>query len=222
MRCPGVCLPFARGRVRRIVGNEGLGRVEADDLLRQPRRGVLSGELGDGELAGADVDPGQPPALAEPVHRRQVAILPGGEEGRVGNRAGADDAGDRPLDQPAAGRGHLLGDGDGVSRRQQSPQIVVERVMGDARHRRASGAAEGARGQGDARVPRQDRGVLVEGLVEVAEAVEEDRAGMLRLQVEVLPARGNEVRLVRIAPVGVLGTIDTCGPGAGHGRSIRG
>ena len=83
-------------------------------------------------------------------------------------------------------------------------------------------ATEGARGQGDARVPRQDRGVFVEGLVEVTETVEEDRTGMLRLQIEILPARGNEVLLVRIAPVGVLGTINTCGPGAGHGRSIRG
>ena len=49
--------------------------------------------------------------------------------------------------------------------------------------------------------------VLVEGLVEVAEAVEEDRTGMLRLQIEVLPPRGNQVLLIRVAPVGVVGTI---------------
>src|SRR5918992_2178012 len=100
--------PFIRGRVGCIVGNESLGWIEADHLLRQPRRGVLSGKLGDGELAGADVDPGKPPAFAELVESRQVAILPSGEEGRVGNRAGADDTSDRPLNQPATGRGHLL------------------------------------------------------------------------------------------------------------------
>ena len=35
-------------------------------------------------------------------------------------------------------------------------------------------------------------GVVVEGLVEIAEAVEEDGVRVLRLQVEVLPARGDE------------------------------
>ena len=202
----------ARWRVRRIVRNEGFGRVEADDLLRQPRHGVIAGELGDGELPGADVDPGQSPAFPELVDRRQIAVLPSGEESQVGNRAGTDHAGDRPLDQTAAGRGHLLGDGDGVSRRQQSPQIVVERVMGDARHRRASRAAERARGQGDARVPRQDLGVLVERLVEVTEPVEEDRTGMLRLQIEILPARGDEIFAVR----GFTGAVRILGTGAGH------
>ena len=204
---------FARWRVRRIVRNEGFGRVEADDLLRQPRHGVLSGKLGDGKLPGADVDPGQSPAFAELVDRRQVAVLPGREEGEVGNRAGTDDAGDRALDQTAAGRGHLLGDGDGVSRRQQSSQIVVERVMGDAGHRRASRAAERARGQGDARVPRQDPGVLVEGLVEVTEPVEEDRPGMLRLQIEILPARRNESFALR----GFTSAVHSLDTGAGHG-----
>src|SRR5215210_2670433 len=99
--------PFARRRVWCIVGNEGLGRVEADDLLRQPGAGVLSGKLRDGELTGADVDPGEPPAFTEHVESRQIAILTSREEGRVGNGARADHAGDGALDQPAAGRGHL-------------------------------------------------------------------------------------------------------------------
>ena len=34
--------PFALGRVRGIVRNEGFGRVEAHHLLRQPRHGILS------------------------------------------------------------------------------------------------------------------------------------------------------------------------------------
>ena len=156
MRWPGVCRPLPGGGSGASSGTSVSAGLRRTTSSASRAAASCSGELGDGELAGADVDPGQPPAFAELVHRRQVAVLPGGEERRVGNGAGADDAGDRPLDQTAAGRGHLLGDGDGVSRRQQSPQIVVERVMGDAGHRRAPGAAEGARGQGDTRVPRQD------------------------------------------------------------------
>src|SRR5215217_1047859 len=50
-----------------------------------PGGGVLSGKLRDGELTGADVDPSEPPAFAELVESRQIAILTSGEEGRVGN-----------------------------------------------------------------------------------------------------------------------------------------
>ena len=95
----------AGGRVRRIVWHERLGRIETDDLLGQPRRGILAAELGDGELAGADVDPGQAPASRSNWwHRRQKAVLPGGQERRIGDGAGGQDAGDGSLHQPASRR----------------------------------------------------------------------------------------------------------------------
>ena len=87
-----------------------------------------------------------------------------------------------PLDQPVARLADLLGDRDGVAGGEQPRQVVVERVVGDAGHRHPAVAAEGARGQGDPGVAGDDAGVLVEGLVEVAEAVEQDRVGMLRLR----------------------------------------
>ena len=80
VRCPGVCV-FTRGGSGASSGTRRFGRVEADDLLRQPRHGVLSGKLGDGELPGADVDPGQSPAFAEVMDCREIAVLPGREEG---------------------------------------------------------------------------------------------------------------------------------------------
>jgi hypothetical protein len=52
---------------------------------------------------------------------------------------------------------------------------------------------------------------------EVTEPVEEDRARMLRLQIEILPARGDESFTVR----GFTGTVHMLDTGAGHVRDLR-
>ena len=105
----------------------------------------------------------------------------------------------------------------GMTRGKQSVEVVVEGMVGDARHRDSSGAAEGARRQRDAGVASQGVGVVVERLVEIAEAVEQDGVRVLRLQVEVLAARGDErFRVV------LLGRSAAGGPGAGHGGEYTG
>jgi hypothetical protein len=105
-----------------------------------------------------------------------------------------------------------------VARGQQPIQVVVERVVGDAGHRRPPGAAEGARGERDAGVPRQDVGIVVERLVEIAEAVEEDSMGVLGLEVEVLAARRDERIALRVGRGSIRGAVGAWARAAGHAR----
>jgi hypothetical protein len=53
--------------------------------------------------------------------------------------------------------------------------------------------AEGARGERDPGVAGDEPGVVVEALVEVTEPVEQDRVRVLALEIEVLPARRDQV-----------------------------
>ena len=200
VRCPGRRLPSGgSGASSGTSVSAGLRRATSSASRAAASSPPSSATANSPVLTSTQASPQR---VAEAMHRRQVAVFARGEQRGIGDRAGGDDAGDGPLDQPAAGRGHLLGDGDGVARGQQAAQIVVEGVVRDARHRRPAGAAERARGQGDAGIPRQDLGVLVEGLVEVAEAIEEDRAGVLRFQLEILPARGDERFARPVLPAG--------------------
>ena len=108
---------------------------------------------------------------------------------------------------------------------QEPVQVVIERMVRDARHRRATGTAEGARGERDPGVPGQNLGVLIKGFVEVPQAVEQDGLGVLRFEVKVLPAGGNQGRsffpwLRAVRSSGVM-KITWSGSGAGHAGSIR-
>jgi hypothetical protein len=217
-----------------IVRQQRLGRGDPGQLLSQPRRGVLPGPLDDAPLAGADVDPGAADPLAAPSDRGQVAALARRQQGGVGDGAGRENAGHLAPDQPLADRPDLLGDGDGVAVGQEAAEVAGQGVVRDAGHRHPPGTAEGAGGEGDPGIAGEGPGVLVEGLVEVAEAVEEEGAGVPRLEVEVLPAGGDEVgggsgveRVGRdglvhgLARVGRRGIARGARGGRGHGRSVR-
>ena len=92
-----------------------------------------------------------------------------------------------PLHQPLCfGLAELLADGDLMSLVYQPRQIVIQGMTRDPRHRDALPLAHLPGGQHDLQLPGGDPGILVEGLVEVAEAEEDDRFRILPLYPKVL------------------------------------
>ena len=150
-----------------------------------------------GELAGGDVGVGQARAQRSAVERQHergevvVALL--GEQSRLDQRARRDHAAHDPRDELLAlGRlvADLLGDGDLVAGVDQLGDVAVDRVVGHAGQRHTLVLADRPRGQDDVADARHDLGVVVEGLVEIAQAEEQDDVGVLLLERQVLAAHG--------------------------------
>jgi hypothetical protein len=81
----------------------------------------------------------------------------------------------------------LLADDDLVAELGEPRDVAARRVVRDAAHRHRVVLALVARGEGQVEQARREHGVLEEHLVEVAEAEEDDRVGILVLDVEELP-----------------------------------
>ena len=159
-------------------GGEDLGRPADERRVEE-----LGAALADPELAGRDVREGEPerrPALDE----RQQEVVGGAlEEGGVRHGAGGDDPDDLAPQEllAAAGRLHLLAEGDLLPRPHEPRDVGLGRVLGDAGH---LGALPG--GERDLEQPGPALGVLEEHLVEVAEPEEQEVIGIAPLQLLVL------------------------------------
>ncbi len=70
--------------------------------------------------------------------------------------------------------------------------IAIDGVIGDAGERHAQPLAHRLRGQREVQLARAELGVVIEGLVEVAEPEEDDGVRVAALDVEVLAADGGE------------------------------
>ena len=112
------------------------------------------------------------------------------EAGAVDDRAGRDDADDIALDK-ALGERRVLGllaDGDLVALGDQAGDVGVARMVGDAAHRclilRRLAAVAGRQRQIE--LARGELGILVEHLIEVAQAEKEDRILILFLDLQIL------------------------------------
>ena len=158
--------------------------------------GVLALKLGDGEFAGRNVgvgDPGGRPRpgceIADRIDRHQVIGLVLGEQFRLGDCAGGDHARDFALDQPASvWLGDLLADGDVIAFFDQPGDIALDGVMRHARHRDALAFADRAAGQHKIKLAGGDFGIVVEHLVKVAQAEQEDTVGILPFNIQILLA----------------------------------
>ena len=110
----------------------------------------------------------------------------------VGERARRHDADDFALDD-ALGLARILdliADGDAEALLHEARDVAVDRVKRHAAHRDAAAVGVlGSRGERELERARGDEGVLVEHLVEVAHAEEQDRVAMLLLGVQILPHR---------------------------------
>ena len=112
------------------------------------------------------------------------------EAGAVDDRAGRDDADDIALDK-ALGERRVLGllaDGDLVALGDQARDVGVARMIGNAAHRRLilRRLAAVAGRQRQIELARGELGILVEHLVEVAQAEKEDRILILFLDLQIL------------------------------------
>ena len=85
----------------------------------------------------------------------------------------------------------LLADRHPVAAADQLLQVRLQRVVRHARQRHPQVLAHRLGRQRDLQLLRDELRVLIEGLVEIAEAKEHDRVGEASLDVQVLPADGS-------------------------------
>ena len=168
--------------------DQELGRPEPLDLRAEGRR--LG--LGDAELAGRGVDPRDPDPRVLPRAvggerdqvRRPVAL----EQPLVERRPRRHDLDDAAVDDPLGGLRvlELLADRDLVPLLDELPHVAVDRLDRHARQRHLGRAAVVARGQRDPQHARGRHRVVLERLVEVPHAEEQDRVPVLLLDARVL------------------------------------
>jgi len=82
----------------------------------------------------------------------------------------------------------LLADGDAIALVEEAGQVGVGGVVRHPGHGHALALPKLAAGEGEVELPRRQPGVLVEHLVEVAEAEPEHRVRVAGFQLEVLAA----------------------------------
>ena len=145
-------------------------------------------KLGGAKFAGGQVERGESGGVSRPRHAGQEVVLLRAEL-CVDRGARRQHARDFALHQLLghARVFHLLADGDLEALADELGDVVVGRVIRHAAHGDGRALFLVARGQRDLQLARGDHGVLEEELVEVAQAKEQKRAGMLFLDRGVLP-----------------------------------
>ena len=167
-----------------ILRQQQLGRLQALDLGLQR---VEIRELRETETAAREIEPREPDARRE-RHGREQPRFPVVEQRRVGQGAGRDDADDFARDGAFARRGiaDLLADRDGLAEPHEPPEVGLHGVHGHAGHRNRLAARLAAARQRDVDELGRAPSVVVEELVEVAHAIEQQRIGEPRLDGVVL------------------------------------
>ena len=115
-----------------------------------------------------------------------------GAEGWVDGGAGCEDPGDFAANDGPGELGvfHLLAEGDAIALAQKALQVDFRGVVWDAAHGLLLLFIAG--GEGELKLAGDEDGVVVEELVEVADAAEHEAVGILLLSREVLPHDGRE------------------------------
>ena len=141
-------------------------------------------------MAGRHVAKGRACVLLIQKETAEEVAAPVVKAGAVDDRAGRDDADDVALDK-ALGKRRVLGllaDGNLVALGDETGDVSVARMVGDAAHRRLilRRLAAVAGRQREVQLARGELGVLVEHLIEVAQAEKEDRILILFLDLQIL------------------------------------
>ena len=192
------------GRRLGLLRDHDLGRLEAPEFVVE----IGGGHLAKLELAGRKVDDGEP-ERGLPGDRHHVVVAPRREQLVLEYGARGDDLDDVAPHDPLCFRRvlELLADRHAAAHLEQTRDVLVHRLYWDTRKRHVPLAAVVARGERESEQAAPLLRVLEEHLVEIADPEEEERIGVARLDVEILP----DERRVR---AGVRG-------GRGHRRLTR-
>ena len=180
---PGEC----RGSGGGVFGQQAFGGRDPRQLIGQLGRG----KMGRHEAARRNLHPGQADRIAG-RNGGQVVALAGIEQGVVGDRAGRDDPRHFALDESLGQLGifDLFADGGPEAGGDQLGQVAFQLVVGKAGHGRAVLALV-ARGEGQVEHAGGGLRVLVEHLVEVAHAKQQQGVGACPLGLLVLLHHGS-------------------------------
>ena len=189
---------------RAVGGNDDFRRSQTAERLGHPRR--VEGL--EHEFAGAEIDRRQPRAPRLAADRDQEVVPGAGEPALLKLRARRDGLDDLATHEAARELRvlHLLAHGNAVPGADELTEVVRRGL-----HRHAGqGNTIAARGERDLENACRELGVLVEHLVEVADPIEEDGRGMLRLHLPPVLEHGRGGRVSGLAAHG------------GHGRVREG
>jgi hypothetical protein len=118
-------------------------------------------------------------------HGSQKVVLAGAEHALLENGAGSDDAGDFSLHQPLGlGRVfHLVTDGDRKALFHQQGAVAIQGVVGNARQGYTAHLLTGIfAGEHQFQLAGNGDGILKEGLEKVAHPIQQQRMGILLLE----------------------------------------
>ena len=183
---PGMQVGQRRARIRdqllkpRVAGQH-LARGQPRQFGRQPRQRAVHHR----KRTGRDVDPGQRALLADHRKGRQVIVPTRLQQRFLGQGAGGDQtdhiAGHdrfRPALLRLGGVLHLFGDGHAEPLADQRQQIALGRMHRHAAHGDRLAQMGAAFRQRDVQCARRRHRVVKEHLVEIAHAIEQQRAGI--------------------------------------------
>ena len=171
---------------RRVFGQQAFGGRDPRQLIGQLGRG----KMGRHETARRDLHPGQPDRIAR-RNGGQVVALAGIEQGVIGDRAGRDDPRHFALYQSLGQLGvfDLFADGSPQAGGDQFAQVAFQLVVGEAGHRHTVLALV-ARGEGQIEHAGGGLRVVVEHLIEVAHAEQQQGVGACPFGLFVLSHHG--------------------------------
>ena len=179
--------------MEQTVGNDQLTRINAPDIGEQPRqRGFRQTED-----AGRNIDPGKRElrfgTAANAGKRHQIIGFRRGQQFFFGQRTGRDKPHHITLDHGfrTALLGfrrilHLFADGNAITAQDEFLQIIIRRMDGDAAHGNIVTHMLAAFRQRDAESAGSLNRIVEEQFVKIAHAVEQQRTGIVRLDLDIL------------------------------------
>ncbi len=186
---PQAAMPRQVRRQREGVGRQDLGWADALHFTGQCCR---IGHFQDEETPARDIQRGDAKVPAVTVKREQQVIAGFLEQGIVAERTRRDQAHHLAFHRALAGGriADLFADGDGHAGIHQFGQVAVGGMEGDAAHGNRCTGRLAAGGEGDVEELRGFFRVLVEQLVEIPHAIEQQFVRMLSLDLQVLLHHG--------------------------------
>ena len=173
----------AQRRRRHIFGQQQLSRLDA----LERRRGFVRRNFGDGQSTRRKAEPRDPASRFPADDRSENAVALRLEQIRFRHRSGRDDARNLAFERPLrrCRIAELLDDDHALAVLHQPREMLLDRMIRNARHRNRRARRLTARCERDVEKPC-GAFVAIKQLVEIAHPIEHELVGMLRLDAPVL------------------------------------